>query len=356
MKRCSKCILPSTYPKITFDENGVCNFCRSYKEPKPLDENILLNFFEKAKKRGGIYDALVPLSGGKDSTYVLYLATKVYKLNVLAYTFHNGFFNEIALKNIEAALKKTNADHVMFRPSWESLKKQYRAGLINSGELCSTCGIGMGHGYLKLSADWRIPLILIGGSIMEANSATPEDIYDIKRYKAIVSDAKNIDRQELKRFLIYDSMNPYLKNFNIMTGKFGRLVNPLFYLPKKSEEEIGELLAKEMDWQDRGKHFDCIAELFTNFLRENRYGFSRRVCQYSNLIRMGEMSRDKALELIDKENIDEVQRRPMVLEKLEISEEEFEKLRIVPTLKYQKDCYNPKVQKLVKSLIRKKVR
>ena len=61
----------------------------------------------------------------------------------------------------------------------------------------------MGHRHLKLSADWRIPLILIGESIMEL-TAQRLKTYMIKRYKAIVSDAKNIDRQELKRFLIYD--------------------------------------------------------------------------------------------------------------------------------------------------------
>jgi hypothetical protein len=96
MQRCSKCILPETYPNITFDEKGVCNFCRTYKEPKPTGgEDILINLFNKVKKMGRIYDAVVPLSGGKDSTYVLYLATQVYKLNVLAYTFHNGFLTRL---------------------------------------------------------------------------------------------------------------------------------------------------------------------------------------------------------------------------------------------------------------------
>ena len=72
---------------------------------------------------------------------------------------------------------------------------------------------------------------------------------------------------------------------------------------------------------------------------------------------MGEVSSDKALELIDKENIDEVQRRPVgVREARNFRGRVRKKPRIVPTLKYQKDCYNPKVQKLVKSLIRKKVR
>jgi tRNA(Ile)-lysidine synthase TilS/MesJ len=353
MQRCSKCILPETYPNITFDEKGVCNYCRTYKEPKPAGgENNLINLFNKVKKMGRIYDAVVPLSGGKDSTYVLYLATKVYKLNVLAYTFHNGFFNEIALKNIEAAIKKTNVDHVMYRPSWETIKKQYRASILNSGELCSTCGIGMVHGYLKLSADWHIPLILIGGSVMEESSAPPEDIYDIKRYKAIMEDGNGIDNQELKRFLIYSSMNPYLKHIYIKMGKFGRLINPLLNLPKKSEEEIGDLLAKEMDWQDRGKHFDCIAEPFSNYLREQRYGYSRRVCQYSNLIRMGEMTRDNALESLAKETFEETERREMILNKLDISDKDLDRVLAIPSFKYAKYCYNPKAKKVVISLMK----
>jgi hypothetical protein len=220
------------------------------------------------------------------------------------------------------------------------MKKQYRTSLLNSGELCSTCGIGMVNGYLKLSASWRIPLILVGGSLMEEESAPPEKIYDIRRYKAIMADGSRIDEQELNRFLIYPNLSSDMEQIYAKIGKFGKIIHPLIFLPKQSEEEIGKLLAKEMDWQDRGKHFDCVAEPFSNYLREHRYGYSRRVCQYSNLIRIGELTREQAIELLAQETFKETEKRDMIINRLEISSEDLERAITIAPFKYEKYCYS----------------
>ena len=77
MKICNNCILPETFPGIRFDENGVCNFCREFKGK-------------------GSYDCLMAYSGGKDSTYTLWILKKKYDLRILALTFdqtsHPSFF------------------------------------------------------------------------------------------------------------------------------------------------------------------------------------------------------------------------------------------------------------------------
>jgi tRNA(Ile)-lysidine synthase TilS/MesJ len=79
----------------------------------------------KAKKQGE-YDALVPLSGGKDSTYILYLAVKVYKLKVLTMTYDNGFVSQPAVDNMERAVKKMGVKHVVCKPDFDVLSKIYR--------------------------------------------------------------------------------------------------------------------------------------------------------------------------------------------------------------------------------------
>lgn len=152
----------------------------------------MLGFVEWAKKRSRGYDALVPLSGGKDSTYALYLATEVYGLSVLTYTFDNGFLSETAVANIESAVSRTGVDHLFFKPNWDVMRRLYRSTLLRSGELCSACGIQIVHGCLKVSADWNIPLILLGNSPMERGSYSPENIYDVRRFKAIVADAGEV--------------------------------------------------------------------------------------------------------------------------------------------------------------------
>ncbi len=72
MQTCTKWLYNENYPGITFDNDGVCNFCKSNKQYTPLGEGLLIQIFDKIKSKKTTYDALVPISGGKDSTYILY--------------------------------------------------------------------------------------------------------------------------------------------------------------------------------------------------------------------------------------------------------------------------------------------
>lgn len=360
MKRCSCCVLPETYPQISFDEQGICNFCSNYTGFVPEPEETLTRHFEMAKRKNRTYDALVPLSGGKDSTYILYLAKKVYGLNVLAYTFDNGFLSDIALENIKSAVEMLNVDHRFPKPNWDVLKRLYRNVLLRTGDLCAVCGIGIRNGSLKMSEDWRIPLILNGSSVPEQNSWSPENIYDIKRFKTILKNVDAVTDKEVRDFLIYDNLSPVRHFIYSKSGKFGETVSPLYYMPKKKEDDIREIVEREAGWTDvrdgiRGKkHFDCWAEPFTNYIREHRFGYSRRVCQYSNMIRLGEMTREEALRKLSEENPEkEPEITGLVLEKLEVSRDELNQILKIPLFEYDRYCYKtPRVPKLVKNILK----
>ena len=84
MRRCNRCILPDTVPGITFDEKGICNFCHSHSEESCLGEEALEKLISLIRSKDNKYDCIVPLSGGRDSTFVLYIARAVYNLKVLA--------------------------------------------------------------------------------------------------------------------------------------------------------------------------------------------------------------------------------------------------------------------------------
>ena len=120
-QRCTRCILPNTLQSIRFDAEGVCNYCRKFEqdfagweqiaERKQAEFEALLDHARRLKRP---YDCLVPLSGGKDSTFALYLASKVYKLKCLAMTYDNGFLTTPAKNNIARALESTTADHIFY--------------------------------------------------------------------------------------------------------------------------------------------------------------------------------------------------------------------------------------------------
>lgn len=100
MQVCTKCILNDNYHGISFNSDGICSFCSKDNSFKPLGEQHLINIFEKAKKKNPTYNALVPISGGKDSAYILHLAVNVYKLSVLTMTYDNGLLSDLAIENI----------------------------------------------------------------------------------------------------------------------------------------------------------------------------------------------------------------------------------------------------------------
>ena len=97
LKRCSRCVLPETYPYIRFDDQGVCNFCRDQAPTDQRDlkgEVELRRTIDKLRNHSGRYDSIVALSGGRDSAYMAWYAVRKLGLKPLAFTVNNGFMPE----------------------------------------------------------------------------------------------------------------------------------------------------------------------------------------------------------------------------------------------------------------------
>ncbi|MFA6913728.1 MAG: hypothetical protein WCQ83_00840, partial [Endomicrobiia bacterium] len=117
---CTRCIQDETIPKITFDKDGVCNYCHLHDElckMFPNDErgqhrlqSIIDNM--KLKSKNNEFDCVVGISGGRDSTYLLYNAAKVWKLRVLAVHSDDWFDNSIASENMKKAVEKLNVKFI----------------------------------------------------------------------------------------------------------------------------------------------------------------------------------------------------------------------------------------------------
>jgi len=93
-QRCSRCLMPNSFPGISFNNDGICNQCLNFKGIEPLGENLLLRTLKSRK--GVKYDCVVGISGGKDSCYVAYLAQEIYKLRTLAVFYESPFYCHLA--------------------------------------------------------------------------------------------------------------------------------------------------------------------------------------------------------------------------------------------------------------------
>jgi len=115
MKRCTKCILPETFPGIEFDESGVCNYCIRYEPVKVYGEEEFLKVLDKYRGKGRKYDCIVPISGGRDSAFVLHEMVRKYEMRVLALTVDSGAITADGYRNIERIKEILGVDHVWIR-------------------------------------------------------------------------------------------------------------------------------------------------------------------------------------------------------------------------------------------------
>ncbi|MFW9979136.1 MAG: hypothetical protein ACFFEJ_13705 [Candidatus Thorarchaeota archaeon] len=123
LQRCTKCILPETFPFIEFDEEGVCNYCKSYNPIKLKGHDMLDKVTKKFRTESDEQDCIVMFSGGRDSTYGVHYITEVLGMNPITYTYDWGMVTDLARRNIARVCGKLGLEHILV--SADIPKKRY---------------------------------------------------------------------------------------------------------------------------------------------------------------------------------------------------------------------------------------
>ena len=336
VKRCKRCILPENFPNIVFDENGICNYCHEWdKKWKNFDYNIakneLIELFKKVKKLDRKYDCMVPFSGGRDSSYVLYLVKEKYGLNPLAVTFNNGFMSHYALENILNLTKLLKVDHVIHGYSWDQLQKMYKTTIKKSGEFCSICSTGINYVQIVYQEKFKIPLIISGTSTRVDEQSPFEIISSHPQY------VRNVLKDDFPNKNLDDFILPRRNNWSAFKMVINKLkgadyirINLPDYIPWKVEE-IQDILVNDLGWKtpDKNKdHIDCkYAEMKTYLKNKQIPGNIFKQEKYSQMIRDGQLTRQEAMNRLA--NIVNKQGKPEVydefIKEFELEEKEIEK-------------------------------
>ncbi len=175
---CKHCLMHSGIPYISINQNGECSDCTDWIEEKKIqhDPKKIMEYTEKmekkfiaSKKKGHPYNALVLLSGGKDSTQLIYLATKKYNLNVLAFTMALPIGKYQASENVKNITKKLNIDSMVVAPNEKMYKAYMRYSLLNGHKYglaedsgCAACSFLFRWYATRIAAEMNIPVILDG--------------------------------------------------------------------------------------------------------------------------------------------------------------------------------------------------
>jgi N-acetyl sugar amidotransferase len=161
---CVRCVMPHTKPDLHLDADGVCNACRAFERRKEVDwagrREKLLELLPRYRKNGTHWDCIVPVSGGKDSTYQVVRVLQL-GLNPLCVTATTCDLSEIGRFNIEN-LKRLGVDHIAFSPNPRVRAKLNRIGLTEVGDISWPEHVGIFTIPIRAAVQFNIPLIIWG--------------------------------------------------------------------------------------------------------------------------------------------------------------------------------------------------
>jgi N-acetyl sugar amidotransferase len=349
-KICTRCILDNTVPEITYDEKGICNYCkindeimREYPAGEEGDK-LLHEMVLKIKKhgKGKKYDCIIGVSGGTDSTYTLYLMKKM-GLRPLAVHFDNGWNSEIAVENIKNATDILDVDLYTLVADWEEFKDMQVAFLKSStpdAEVPTDYAII--SVLLKVASKENINYI-IEGQASRAEGTTPLGwTYHDGRYLRSVQ--KKYGLKKAKSF-------PVLSLFQLLYFFFVKrvkLTRPLEFMDysKKMAKEVN---TKELGWKDPGGHHheSIFTKFFQSYYLTNKFNIDKRKRECSAKIRSGKMTREDGLQEVSKAYPVEEGIVDYVKSKLGLSDEDFENIMSAPNKSFlDYPTYFPLIQML----------
>lgn len=165
MKYCSNCMMPETRPRITFDEQGRCNACQWSAEKKTIIDwnerwSLLQELCDKHRAKSG-FDCIVPVSGGKDSSYVAYMMKHELKMHPLCVTIRPCLALPIGEENVVNFIK-AGYDHIHLTPDPEVSRTINKIGLVEAGRPLLGWQTAVQTSVFRLAQKMNIPLVMFG--------------------------------------------------------------------------------------------------------------------------------------------------------------------------------------------------
>lgn len=323
----------------------MCNYCHSFdKRWKNYDwdkkRNELENIINKAKSKNRRYDCLVPVSGGKDSSYSLYICTQKYKMKALAVNFNNGFVSPVASQNLAKMAKQFDADFISWAPKWSTLKLAYRTFFLKTGDFCPPCSRAITAYTYQLAQHERIPLIVLGFNPKTDENPSEVEVIDQKLFKDVMG--KDMSKREQKDFTMFEGRRFLTKRIDLPA-----------YIPF-IEENLKSELDKALQTQggfSGEMHFDCLMARVANWLRRKKWGFGKKTQKYSALICDSQMTRDEALK---KAEGPDANKEPEILnefmEMLDLTRDDIERAKDLSPLNFKH--YNSKFIRMIENITR----
>jgi N-acetyl sugar amidotransferase len=295
-------------PFITFDETGCCNQCtealaamKNQWFPNEEGTKYLNNIVEKIKREGkkNDYDCIIGLSGGIDSSYLVYLAVKM-GLRPLVVHVDCGWNSELAVKNIENIVKLLNLELHTHVVNWEEMKDLQIAYLKSN---IANQDVPQDHAIFaalyNYAAKNNVKYVFTGSNFATESILPTAWGYNALDYKNLKSIHDIYGRIKLKTFPHVTFFDRYI--YYVFIKKM-TVIKPLNYL-KYDKEGAMKILTDELGWRYYGgKHHESrFTKFFQAYYLPTKFGYDKRRAHLSSLIVSGQIDRNRAIEIMKSE-------------------------------------------------------
>jgi len=333
--------MDTTDSAIYFDANGVCDHCCTFDNaiapnwnPEGDPENLSL-LVEKIKRqgRGQDFDCIIGMSGGIDSSFLVYAATEIMGLRPLVFHVDAGWNSQIAVNNIERIVDGLSLDLYTEVIDWQTVKDVQKAFFQSGVPHIDT---PQDHVFFatmyKFAARHKVKTILTGANFSTECLRNPKEwMYHQSDTRQIKHIHQKFGEGSLKKFpltsiLWYKFWLPYFKGI--------RVEKPLNLIQYQKDDAM-RLLQSRFGWQPYPqKHFESrFTKFYESYWLPRRFGFDVRKIQYSSLILTGQMTREDALKELAKSpltDLDIENELEFIAGKLEISRQKIEEYFLQP--------------------------
>lgn len=334
-KICKRCIMDTTDPEISFDEYGICSHCHHYAEREakellsPEERKDALNrIVDQIRKEGAgkKYDCIIGVSGGVDSTYVAYIVKKL-GLRPLAVHVDNGWNSELAVMNIQNTLNKLGIDlytNVLDWDEFKDLQKSFLKASTPDSEVPTDHAITAT--IYKVAAKEKVRYLILGSNIKTEAIMPRAWSQGHSDWKYIRGLQKRFGTKKLKTF-------PHYSMLGFLYYRYILKLVPVYILDyiDYNKQEAMETIKRDLEWREYGgKHHESIyTRFFQSYILPHKFSIDKRKGHLSTLINSGQITREQALDEMEKEICDKqlvMEDYEYVAKKLGFTMEEFDQL------------------------------
>ena len=311
---CISCGLPSNYPEIDFNENGICQLCTSFSNYKEKvkryfkNDDELVKVLTSKRDKSPKYDCISLLSGGKDSTYVLARLVDM-GLKVLAFTMDNGYISDQAKANVDRIVNKLGVDHVYGETP--HMNEIFVDSLHRHHNVCNGCFKTIYTLSTQIALEKEIPFIVTGlsrGQFFETRLTEElfwNDTLDTIKIDETILEARKLYHREsdaVKKLLDVSAFEDDAVFEKVQFVDFYRysdvsLEGLLIYL----KDKIGWVRPT-----DTGRSTNCLINQVGIYVHKKEEGYSNYAFPYSWDVRLGHKTRNESMAEIN-EYIDETE-------------------------------------------------